>query len=225
MPALSVKVSVPLIEPVAVGENVTPTVQFAPPAMLVPHVLLAMAKFALTAMLVKLSVALSAFVNVTVFVELVLPAATVPKLRLAAESVTGAPPVPDKLTTCGLVTALSVNVSVPAAEPSDAGVNVTPTVQLAPAPMLAPQVLLAMAKFAVTAMLEKLSATLRRFVNVTVFAALVLPTATVPKLRLAGERETGALPVPARLTVWMPALSVIVSVPDAEPTTVGVNET
>ena len=39
--ALSVNVRVPLAEPTAVGEKVTPTVHFAPAATLVPHVLLA----------------------------------------------------------------------------------------------------------------------------------------------------------------------------------------
>ena len=54
-------------------------------------------------------------------------------------------PVPVRVTTCGLVTAESVNVSVPVTAPVAVGEKVTPTVQLAPAPMLAPQVLLATA--------------------------------------------------------------------------------
>ena len=49
-------------------------------------------------------------------------------------------------------------------------------------------------------MLEKVSA-LPRFVRVTVLAALVLPTAIVPKLNVLEENVTGALPVPLRLTV------------------------
>jgi hypothetical protein len=55
-------------------------------------------------------------------------------------------------------------------------------------------------------------------------AALVLPTAAVPKARVLAERVTGALPVPVRLTVCVPALSVIVRVPEADPTAVGINE-
>jgi hypothetical protein len=50
-------------------------------------------------------------------------------------------PVPDKLTTCGLFPALSVNVNVPLAEPVPVGENVTPTVQCDPADRLAPHVL------------------------------------------------------------------------------------
>jgi len=38
-------------------------------------------------------------------------------------------------------------------------------------------------------------------VNVTVLAALVLPTTVVLKLRLVAESVTGALPVPDKLTV------------------------
>ena len=53
--ASSVMVSVPVLEPVVVGENVTPTVQLAPAATLAPHVLLATANGPLTVMLAKLS--------------------------------------------------------------------------------------------------------------------------------------------------------------------------
>jgi hypothetical protein len=52
---LSVNVRVPEMAPVAVGENVTPTVQLAPAAMLVPQVLLAIVNLALVAMVEKLS--------------------------------------------------------------------------------------------------------------------------------------------------------------------------
>ena len=52
-------------------------------------------------------------------------------------------PVPERVTPCGLVTAESVNVSVPFTVPVAIGEKVTPIVQLAPAAMLVPQVLLA----------------------------------------------------------------------------------
>ena len=51
-----------------------------------------------------------------------------------------------RLTVCGLFVALSLNVSVPAREPVVAGVNVTLIVQVAPAAILAPQVLVAIEK-------------------------------------------------------------------------------
>src|ERR1700731_3262097 len=125
-----------------------------------------------------------------------------------AEKVTGAPPVPDRLTVWGLVTALSVNVNVPEAEPTAVGEKVTPTVQLAPAAMLVPQVLvlLGTANGPLTAIFT-VSAAFSRFVTVTVRAEFV-PTTTVPKLKLVGEKVTGALPLPERVTVWVPALWV-----------------
>ena len=225
--ALSVNVSVPATGPVAVGVKVTPTAQLAPAATLVPHVLLAMLNPELTTAGLRVSATLKRFVRVTVLVELVFPTVTVPKLSELAENVTGAVPVPLRLTVCGLLIALSAKVSVPVAAPAAAGVKLTPTVQLAPAAMPAPQVLLEMAKGppAGTEMPVNVRAVLRRLVTVTVFAALVLPTASEPKLRLVEERVTGEAPLPDRLTVCVPALSVIVRTPEAEPTVVGENTT
>ena len=94
-----------------------------------------------------------------------------------------------------------MNVSEPVTEPVAVGENVTPTVQFAPAAILPPQVLLTTANGASAVILEKLSATLRRFVTVTVFGELVVPTVTVPKLSELEENVTGALPFPERLTV------------------------
>jgi hypothetical protein len=62
-------------------------------------------------------------------------------------------------------------------------------------------------------------------VNVTVLAALVSFTAIFPKLRLVGDRFTGSLPLPERLTLCAPAFSAIVIVPVAEPRVVGVKVT
>jgi hypothetical protein len=103
-------------------------------------------------------------VRVTVIGAEVLPVLTVPKFNVLAERVTGelvAPPVPLRLMVCGLVKALSVNVSVPVAAPVAVGVNVTPTEQLAPAATLAPHVLLAMLNPELTATGLRASATLR----------------------------------------------------------------
>ena len=86
--------------------------------------------------------------------------------------------------------ALSVNVSVPAREPVAAGENVTPIVQVAPAAILAPQVLVAIEKSPLVEMLENASAVFLRFVSVTDLAALTFPTATVPKLKLDTESVT-----------------------------------
>lgn len=120
---------------------------------------------------------------------------------------------------------MSVKVRVPVTPPGAAGVKVTPTVQLAPAAIPAPQVLLATANGWLAVMLVKLSVVFRRLVRVTVLAGLVVPTATIPKLSRVVERTTGALPYPLRRTLWVPALPVIVTDPEAEPTEVGVKDT
>ena len=64
-------------------------------------------------------------------------------------------PVPLRPSVCGLVTALSVRVSVPFTVPAAAGENVTLTVQVAPAARLVPQVLLDTLKLALAATLVK----------------------------------------------------------------------
>jgi hypothetical protein len=146
---------------------------------------------------------------------------------LPGETLTGAEPVPVRLTVCGLFVALSVNVKVPPTAPTVVGENVTPTVQEAPAAILAPQLLVATAKPALATILAKLRGTFSWFVRVTVLAALVLPTTTVARFRVLGEMLTGVIPVPVRLAVWglLPALSVMVKVPVSGATMVGVNVT
>ncbi len=113
---------------------------------------------------------------------------------LVVESVTGAVPVPLRLTVCGLLIALSAKLTVPVVAPSAVGEKLTPTVQVAPAAMLAPHVLLAMANGPVALMLVNVSAVLSRLVTVTVFAALMLPTASEPKLKAEEESVTGEVP-------------------------------
>jgi hypothetical protein len=119
-----------------------------------------------------------------------------------------------------------VNVNVPEAEPTAVGEKVTPTVQLAPAAMLVPQVLVLAGTVNAPVLTPMLTAmaVFSRLVTVTVRVELV-SSATVPKLKLVGERLTGALPLPERVTVWVPALSVIVTLPEAVPTTAGANDT
>jgi hypothetical protein len=86
--------------------------------------LLATAKSALVTTLAKLRDRFWRFVGVTILAALVLPTGTV----------TGALPVPVRLTVWGLFGALSVNVSVPVAAPVAVGEKVTPTVQLTKLP-------------------------------------------------------------------------------------------
>ena len=128
-----------MTEPTAVGENVTPTVQLAPAARLVEHVLLgATANASVAPILEKLSATLSRFVTVTVFVELVVPTVIVPKFNELDENVTGALPVPESVTVCGLFGVSSVKVRAPVIEPTAAGAKVTPTEQLAAGARVAP---------------------------------------------------------------------------------------
>lgn len=166
-------------------------------------------------------------VSVTDLAELVEPTAVVLKLNAVADNVTGALPVPLRLSVCGLLMALSAKANVPLAAPSAAGVNVTPTLQVAPAATAVPHVLLEIANGppAATEMPVKVSATLSLLVTVTVFAGLVLPNASVPKLKLVAEKLSGALPLPVKLTICVPALSVIVRTPEVAPITVGANTT
>src|SRR6266481_3995253 len=90
--ALSVNVNVPVAEPTAVGEKVTPTVQLAPAATPAPQVLLATANgplTPLTATLLTVSAVFRRFVSVIMRVEFV-ASTTLPKLKLVGENVTGA---------------------------------------------------------------------------------------------------------------------------------------
>lgn len=157
--------------------------------------------------------------------ELVASTTTELKFSELGENVTGSDPVPLRFTACGLVSAESVNVSTPVAHPSAVGVKVTPTVHVPPAAILVPQLFDEIANGPLVATPPRLSAAFSRLVKVTVFAALVSFTAMLPKLRLVGDKLTGLLPLPERLTVCVPALSVMVTVPAAEPSAAGVNVT
>jgi hypothetical protein len=155
--ASSLKVSEPANGPNPEGTNATPTVQVVPALMLAPHVLLTRLKFGPAAMLVKLSAELFRFVSVTAWLVLVLPPTTpFPKLKLLVESVTGAVPVPLRLIDCGLSRASSVNVRAPERAPIATGENTTLTVHDVPAAMLAPHVLLVIAKSPLVTLLVKL---------------------------------------------------------------------
>jgi hypothetical protein len=147
------------------------------------------------------------------------------KFSELGENVTGNDPVPLRFTVCGLVSAESVNDSTPVAEPSAVGVKVTLTVHVPPAATLVPQVWSEIANGPLAVTPLRLSATFSLLVNVTVLAALVSFTAMFPKLRLLGDKLTGLVPLPETFTVCVPALSVMVTIPVAEPSATGVNVT
>jgi hypothetical protein len=64
-------------------------------------------------------------------------------------------------------------------------------------------------------------------VRVTVFAAEVVPTATVPKARAVGLNVRGRFPVPLRAMVWgeSGAPSVMAREPGIDPATMGAKVT
>src|SRR5580658_1560314 len=180
--------------PFAAGVKVTLMVQLAPAARELPQVLVwakAPLLVPVMAILVMLTAVLPVLLNVTVWAVVVVPTFSLPKLRLVAERFRpGAVPVPLRVTDCGLPAALSVMVTLAVWLPLAAGVKVTLMEQLAPAARELPQVLVwakAPLLVPVMAMLVMVMATVPVLLNVTVCAALVVPTFWLPKLRLVAE--------------------------------------
>jgi hypothetical protein len=141
-------------------------------------------------------------------------------------------PPPLKATVCGEPLALSVIVTMPVRVPAAVGVKVTEIVQLPPAATLDPQLLVsAKSPDAVIEVTDR--AAVPELVSVTVWAALVMPSACGANVRLVGESVTvGAVtaetaPVPLKATVCGEplALSVIVTAPVRVPAAVGVKVT
>src|SRR5437870_4396548 len=100
--ALSVIETAAVLEPVAVGLNVTLMAQLAPAATVLPQLLVWVKSPPLVPvmpMAEMVSGAVPEFVRVTVFGAVVVPTVTLPKLRFVADRVTaGAIPVPVRLT-------------------------------------------------------------------------------------------------------------------------------
>jgi|ERR1700675_4794287 len=131
---------------------------------------------------------LERFVSVTVFPALVVPIAVDGKARDAAEKVTGAMPVPVRLTTCVPGVALSTIVTAPSIAPSASGVKVTLNWQEAPTAMAEGHVVAA--KPPLVVMLVILSVAFPVFFSVTVLDALVVPRACEEKVSDGGVRVT-----------------------------------
>jgi hypothetical protein len=135
--------------------------------------------------------------------------------------------VPVNETVWVLGDALSATVSVPVREKIAVGLNVSVTVQLAPALNEPPHVVDS-EKSPPAVMLVRASAAVPVLVTITDCAALAVPTFSSPKLRLVADNFTpGAVPVPLKDTVWVAgdALSLIVSVPVLVPTLAGAKVT
>jgi hypothetical protein len=152
--AASVKFNVALRVPVAVGENVTLTVQLDKAARLVPQILLEIAKSPAfvpeMAMLLMLSAVLPLFVRVVVFAPPILPSVTLAQVRLVGLTEALPPvelvPVPESVTVCGLFVELSMNSKLAVRVPAAVGPKITFAVQLAETARVVPQVLLNIVK-------------------------------------------------------------------------------
>ncbi len=166
------------------------------------------------------------------FAALLAPGVTVPKenevgVKVMPPLIGPEPPVPDRLTNCGLPAALSVTVRWPVKAPVVMGLKVRLMLQCAPAAREAPQLLEA-AKLALAAMPEIFRPAVPALVSVTVWIGLVDPAVTLPNESDVGDRLAfGAAvveaPVPLRLTVCdpPPELSDIKSWPVKVPVVVG----
>ncbi len=198
--SVSVTFSVPAREPVAPGVKVSVIVHVPPlPATTADvHKLLVMAKSpASVPVIVTVSMVTEVvplFVKVTVTGVLVLPTATLPKDAGEGESVISVP-FPLSGTACGLPQALSAISRSADCLPRAVGVNVTFTVQLAPAAKFAPQPLDIMANSAASVpprvMPEIERAFVPEFVTFTDCAAPVVLMSWLGKLTLEGNLTTG----------------------------------
>ncbi len=122
-----------------------------------------------------------------------------PNASSAGDTFKNRMPLPDRLADCGLLPAESCTVIDPVLAPVVVGLNVTRIEQLAPLERLLPQ-LFVCAKSPAAWMLEMVIDELRLLCSVRKPGLLVVPTTSLPKLRLAGESATGGTPVPLRLT-------------------------
>ena len=104
-------------------------------------------------------------------------------------------PVPDSATVSGLPGALHGTDRVPLAAPLAVGANLTLTVQVPPAAMEVPQVLVWL-NAPVTDTPETVAAVVFGLETVTVCAALVEPTVVLANDRLVGDAVSGELVPP-----------------------------
>jgi len=157
-------------------------------------------------MLVMPNEAVPLLVNVTTWGALPFPRPILPNIMLIGLRLTdgagGVTPVPESVVLFGLDKALDVTANDADLAPNAVGVKVTLTTQLPPAARVLPQVFVKMTKSPglapVKAILLIAIAAEPALSNVIVCAPTTLPTALLPKARLAGVRLTVnvATPVP-----------------------------
>jgi hypothetical protein len=138
-------------------------------------------------------------------------------------------PVPARLTVCGLVVVLSITVNVPVLVPRAVGVNVTETLQVAPAASVFGERghVDVWAKSPVVEIPEIVTAVDSAFLNVTDWDELVVVISWLENVSALAESVTGRTPVPVRETVCglLGALSFTDNVPETVPPVDGVNVT
>ena len=128
-------------------------------------------------------------------------------------------PVPVRLEVCGLPVALSFTCNVPVRVPVCVGLNTTLIVHFDFAARLDAQVVVETLKSPVVPIVIPVKATLCLLESVNTFATLLVPTAVIGNVLLAGVSVTGTVPVPESGTVCglSGALSVIVKLPVRAP--------
>lgn len=220
--ALSVIVIAAVCAPLEVGAKCPWIVQLAATARVVAQLFAKTKEDAstpVTAMLVKVSVAVPLLVKVTDCELLELPTVVAGKFRLLDDRVTGATgkPVPLSAMDWGEVLALSVILMVAVSAPVATGAKWPWIVQFVPAARLVPQLLAKTKEDASEpsrTMPVMVSVVVPLLVMVTDCEPLVAPTSIEPKERLVAERPTGGTtPVPLKEMDWgeVAALSVMVT--------------
>jgi hypothetical protein len=203
--ALSLIWNEAVAEPAAAGVKTTLKAQLVPAATDVPQLLVCVKSPGLVpvnAALVMLNAALPVLLKVTVWGELAVLVAMLPKARLAGARLTVVPvltPVPERLTTLWVLPkTLSTRIREALKVPAVAGVKLTLIVQ--EVATLDPQLLdwLKSPGFApASAMLEILKFSFPPFVRVMVWGALAVPAAWLENVRLLVDRlAVGPSPVP-----------------------------
>lgn len=158
------------------------------------------------------------------------PNFSLPNARLLFDNVRPAMPVPVSVECCGLVVALSKSVSVPVCAPSAAGMNATPSVQVALGARvigIAPHVPVPLNAYSAGSddvELEMISERVAPVLSTVRFLVSVWPTATLPNasdavtdMEVVGVAVGVAVAIVVAVAVW-----VAVAVPVGVPVTVAV---
>jgi hypothetical protein len=189
----SVTMSLATFEPAVVGVKSTTIVQLPGPGTLLAHVELGSAANSESEYDRFVSAIGTAPMLVRVKTGLalpVVPSTAVPKSSCVAETLRAAPPEPENVMVVGLDGSESIIVSVPSLGPDVFGVKSVFTVQLLDAGIEEPQVELESSRNSLSEYVRLVSATADELKFVIVNAALVvlmLPTGTVPKVKLVAE--------------------------------------